>query len=149
MSKPETPFDIRYDEGLKVGYKWYEEEGKTPLFAFGHGLSYSNYIYSGMQVHGGAGLSVSFAVQNAGKMDGKETAQVYVQFPKSAGEPAKRLVAWEKAAIAMGETHKISFNIDPLYSSVFDVTTDKWKVVPGEYEVFVGTASDTLPLHAL
>jgi beta-glucosidase len=147
MNKREA-FDIRYDEGLKVGYKWYEAEGKTPLYAFGHGLSYTTFQYSGMQAQGGRGLSLSFAVQNTGQRSGQETAQVYVKFPASAGEPAKRLVAWEKASIAAGDTHHLTFTIDPLYLSIFNTKTDKWEIVPGEYEVFAGPASDALPLHA-
>jgi beta-glucosidase len=71
-----------------------------------------------------------------------------VKFPASAGEPAKRLVAWEKASIAAGDTHHLTFTIDPLYLSIFNTKTDKWEIVPGEYEVFAGPASDALPLHA-
>lgn len=141
-------FDIRYDEGLKVGYKWYEAEDKKPLFAFGHGLSYTKYDYSGMQAQGGSGLSVSFAVQNAGDRAGEEIAQVYLTFPQSAGEPAQRLVGWQKLSLNPGETKTVSIQVDPLYLSVFNVKGDKWEIVPGEYQVRAGRASDDLPLQA-
>jgi beta-glucosidase len=144
----QPPFDIHYGEGLKVGYKWYEAEGKKPLYAFGHGLSYTSYEFSGMQAKGGTGLSVSFAVQNTGKVAGQETAQVYLTFPQAAAEPAQRLVGWEKIALEPGETKTLSIAVDPLYLSVFNVQANKWEVVPGEYEVRAGPASDDLPLRA-
>ena len=146
--KPEPIFDIHYDEALKVGYKWYQSEDKKPLYAFGHGLSYTRFQYSGMQVSGGSGLSISFAVQNSGRQSGCETAQVYVKFPPEAGEPAKRLVDWEKVSMEPGDTHTISFKIDPLYLSIFNTRTNRWEVVPGEYEVYAGPASNELPLRA-
>jgi beta-glucosidase len=140
-------FAIRYNEGLKVGYKWYEAEDKKPLYAFGHGLSYTKYEYSGMQAQGGAGLSVRFVVQNAGQQAGEEIAQVYLTFPQSAGEPAQRLVGWRKVALQPGETKTVSIQVDPLYLSVFHVKADQWEVVPGEYQVHAGRASDDLPLQ--
>ncbi|MEI9976644.1 MAG: hypothetical protein WDO73_34070 [Ignavibacteriota bacterium] len=80
-----------YSEGLKVGYKWFDAEKKEPLFAFGHGLSYTTYAYSNLK----AGLdSVTFTVRNTGKRAGAEIAQVYAGLPASAQEPPKRLVAW-------------------------------------------------------
>ena len=145
---PPAPFEIRYDEGLKVGYKWYEAENKTPLYAFGHGLSYTKYDYSGMQASGGEGLSVSFAVENSGTRAGEEVAQVYLKYPEAAGEPAQKLIGWEKVTLTAGETKTVNIKVDPLYLSVFDAAQDKWKIVPGEYEVAVGSASDQLPLKA-
>jgi len=85
IMEPLPPFDIHYDEGLKVGYKWYEAEGKKPLFAFGHGLSYTKYDYAGLKAEGGTVLNLSFTVQNTGKMAGEEVAQVYLKFPAAAG----------------------------------------------------------------
>jgi beta-glucosidase len=149
IMSPMPIFEIRYNEGLKVGYKWYEAEHKKPLFAFGHGLSYTTFEYSGIQVRGGSGITLSFAVQNAGKVAGQEIAQVYLTLPKAAEEPPKRLIGWEKLEIAPGDTHTVSLNIDPLYLSVFNVKADKWEIVPGDYLVEVGPASDHLPLHGV
>src|ERR1017187_6684613 len=66
-------FDIDYTEGLKVGYKWFDAEGKEPLFAFGHGLSYTTFAYSGLKA---AIDSVSFTVKNTGKRPGVEIVEV-------------------------------------------------------------------------
>ena len=80
-------FDIDYTEGLKVGYKWFDAENKEPLFAFGDGLSYTTFAYSGLK----AGLDgVSFTVRNTGQRAGAEIAQVYVGLPAAAQEPPKR-----------------------------------------------------------
>ena len=72
------PFDIDYTEGLKVGYKWFQAENKKPLFAFGHGLSYTSFAYSDLTA---TIDSVSFKVRNTGKRAGAEIAQVYASLP--------------------------------------------------------------------
>ncbi|MBV9746953.1 MAG: glycoside hydrolase family 3 C-terminal domain-containing protein, partial [Acidobacteriia bacterium] len=98
------PFDIDYTEGLKVGYKWFDAENKEPLFAFGHGLSYTTFEYSGIQ----ASLDkVTFTLRNTGSRPGAEIAQVYASLPATAQEPPKRLVAWEKVSLAPGELKQI------------------------------------------
>ncbi len=142
------PFPVRYDEGLKVGYKWFDAEKKTPAFPFGFGLSYTTFGYSKLQVAGAASLKVSFAVQNTGKRAGQEIAQVYLSFPASAGEPPKRLIGWQKIALKPGESRTVSLTIDPLYLSIFDPATNRWKVVPGEYRVMAGPSSAALPLSS-
>ena len=89
-------FDAVYDEGLKVGYKWYDAEKKPVLFPFGFGLSYTTFAYSGMSVTAGDSTVVSFTVKNTGKRAGTENAQVYASLPDAAGEPPKRLVGWTR-----------------------------------------------------
>jgi len=84
MAKGLPPFQIYYDEKLKVGYKWYDAEKKSVLFPFGFGLSYTNYAYSGLTVKRGDGILVSFTVKNTGKRAGTEIAQVYASLPDSA-----------------------------------------------------------------
>jgi beta-glucosidase len=91
-----TPFDINYTEETKVGYKWFEAEGKEPLFPFGFGLSYTTYSYSDLKTVPGRKLEVSFSVTNTGTRAGAEVSQVYASLPQSAGEPFKRLIGWEK-----------------------------------------------------
>jgi beta-glucosidase len=133
---------------LKVGYKWFDAEKKTPAYPFGFGLSYSTFAYSALKVTGGSSLAVSFAVQNTGKRTGQEVAQVYLRLPGSAGEPPKRLIGWEKIALNPGESKTVSLTIDPLYVSVFDPSSDRWKIVPGEYKVMAGPSSTALPLSS-
>jgi len=139
-------FDISYDEGLKVGYKWYDSEDKAVLFPFGFGLSYTTFAYSGLKLDSGAKPSVTFTVKNTGERAGAEVAQVYATLPKAAGEPFKRLVAWEKIPLAAGESKTITLALDTFYLSIFNTGKHDWELVPGEYLVQVGTSSRSLPL---
>lgn len=140
-----TPFDIDYTEGLKVGYKWFQAENKQPLFAFGHGLSYPTFAYSGLK----AAIDwVSFTVRNTGKRAGVEIAQVYAGLPAAASEPPKRLVAWEKSQLAPGESKTVTVKLEPKFLSIFNEAKDDWGLLPGDYRIFVGGSSDGTPLSA-
>jgi len=142
---PMQPFDIPYSEGLKVGYKWFDAEKKDPLFAFGYGLSYTTYAYSGLK----AGTdSVTFTVRNTGKRAGAEIAQVYAGLPAAANEPPKRLVAWERIPLGPGESKTVTLAIDPKFLSIFNEEKDGWELLPGEYRFFVGGSSRSTPLTA-
>ncbi len=141
-----TQFDLAYSEGLKVGYKWYDSEDKTPLFPFGFGLSYTTFAYSGLQVTPGAKAAVAFTVKNTGSRAGAEIAQVYATLPAAAGEPFKRLVGWEKVWLKPGESKTVTVALDPFYLSIFDTAGKKWQLVKGEYKVQVGGSSRDLPL---
>jgi beta-glucosidase len=140
-------FSIDYNEGLKVGYKWYDAEGKEPLFPFGYGLSYTRYAYSDLQVTPGHGPSVTFTVKNTGNRPGAEVAEVYVKLPQAAGEPFKRLVTWDKIQLAAGEAKAETLALDPHYLSIFDPDKDAWELVPGDYQVVVGGSSRDTPLR--
>jgi len=143
-----TPFPATYDEGLKVGYKWFDAENKKPAYPFGFGLSYTSFAYSNLKVTGSASIEVSFSVRNTGRRTGQEVAQVYLSLPPSAKEPPKRLIGWEKIELQPGETKTVTLAIDPLYVSSFDAATDHWTVVPGDYQVMAGPSSASLPLTA-
>ena len=140
-----APFDVDYSEGLKVGYKWFDAEKKDPLFAFGHGLSYTTYAYSGLK----AGIdTVTFTVRNTGKRAGAEIAQVYAALPSAAQEPPKRLVAWDRIPLAPGESKTVTLAIDPKFLSIFNEQKDGWELLPGEYQFLVGGSSRSTPLTA-
>ena len=139
-------FSVHYDEGLKVGYKWYDAEGKTPLFPFGFGLSYTTYKYSALKVTPGAEPKVSFEVENTGKVAGAEIAEVYASLPSGSDEPPKRLVGFSKIKLAPGEKKTVELAIDPLYLAIYDEAKDDFKVLPGEYSLMVGCSSAELPL---
>ena len=140
-----APFDVDYSEGLKVGYKWFDAEKKDPLFAFGHGLSYTTYAYSGLK----AGIdTVTFTVRNTGKRAGAEIAQVYAALPSAAQEPPKRLVVWDRIPLAPGESKTVTLAIDPKFLSIFNEQKDGWELLPGEYQFLVGGSSRSTPLTA-
>jgi beta-glucosidase len=141
-------FSVKYDEGLKVGYKWYDAEKKTVLFPFGYGLSYTTFAYSGLKVTPGKETAVSFTVKNTGKHDGAEIAEVYAALPASAGEPPKRLVGWSKVWLKAGESKDVTVSVDSKYLSIYDEAASAWKLVPGGYMFMVGGSSQELPLSA-
>ncbi|HWY71399.1 MAG TPA: glycoside hydrolase family 3 C-terminal domain-containing protein [Terriglobales bacterium] len=138
-------YAVPYDEGSKVGYKWYEAEHKQPLFAFGFGLSYTTYAYSDLSVDPNA-KSVRFTVKNTGTRAGTEIAEVYARLPKDAGESFKRLVGWKRVTLAPGESQTITVAIDPRVLQTFDEANIRWNFPSGDYEVFVGSSSDSTPL---
>jgi beta-glucosidase len=142
------PFQVTYDEGVKVGYKWYDAEKKAVLFPFGYGLSYTTYRYSGLSVTRGDKVRVTFTLANSGAREGAEIAEVYAALPASAEEPPKRLVGWSKVQLKAGEQKSVEVEIDPKYLSIFDEAKDGWTLVPGDYTIMVGGSSEKLPLKA-
>lgn len=141
-------FSVQYDEGLKVGYKWYDAENRPVLFPFGYGLSYTSYRYSDLKVTPGTATTVSFTVTNTGSRGGAEIAEVYAALPAGADEPPKRLVGWSKVFLKAGEGKTVSVSVDPQYLSVYEAATDGWQLVPGAYTFLVGGSSQDLPLVA-
>src|SRR5579862_1003905 len=140
-------FDVHYDEGLKVGYKWYDAEKKPVLFPFGFGLSYTAYAYSGLSVTPGDSTAVSFTVKNTGKRAGTEIAEVYASLPDAAGEPPKRLVGWTRVDLAAGESKQVAVPVSRDRLTIYDEASDCWKLVPGQYVIRVGGSSGDLPLQ--
>ena len=146
-SKQPPPVQLYYNDGLLVGYKWYAAKQKSVLFPFGFGLSYTQFRYSGLHVKDDGGVSVNFTIQNTGNRAGAEVAEVYASLPPSAGEPPMRLIGWQRTQLNPGESKRVSLNIQPQYLSVLDVGQDEWRLVPGEYTIFVGGSSENLPLR--
>ena len=142
------PFQVTYDEGVKVGYKWYDAEKKSVLFPFGFGLSYTTYRYAGLQVTPGTTVKVTFTVTNTGARAGSEIAEVYASLPAAAQEPPKRLVGFSKVKLDAREKKSVTVEIDPKYLSIFDEAKDGWTLVPGDYTIMVGGSSQDLPLKA-
>ena len=143
----QSKYSVTYDEGLKVGYKWYEAEHKEPLFPFGFGLSYTSYSYSGLKVNDAA-KSVTFSVKNTGKRAGVEIAQVYASLPEAAAEPFKRLVGWQRVELGAGEMKTVTIGVDPRVMSVFNEQTNAWSLLPGAYKIMAGPSSAETPLTA-
>jgi beta-glucosidase len=140
-------YAVHYEEGPEVGYKWYEVQRKQPLFAFGFGLSYTTYAYSGLSVDS-ATKTVRFTVKNTGKRAGTEIAEVYARLPKGTDEPYKRLAGWKRVTLAPGESQSITIAIDDRILQIFDEEKNTWNRPKGEYQVMVGGSSDDTPLLA-
>jgi beta-glucosidase len=141
-----APFPVNYDEGVKVGYKWYDAEKKPVLFPFGHGLSYTTYSYSNLKVTPGKNPHVTFTMKNTGKRAGAEVAEVYASLPAAAAEPPKRLVGFSKVKLNPGESKEVAIEVDAKFLSIFNVEQNAWQLLPGEYGFMVGGSSQNLPL---
>jgi beta-glucosidase len=139
-------FQVNYDEGVKVGYKWYDAENKAVLFPFGFGLSYTNYSYSNLKVTSGKNPRVRFTVTNTGNRAGAEVAEVYASLPAGAAEPPKRLVGWSKVTLNAGESKEVAVEVEAKYLSIFNVERNGWQLIPGEYGFMVGGSSQSLAL---
>jgi beta-glucosidase len=140
-------FEVTYDEGVKVGYKWYDAEKKPVLFPFGYGLSYTTYSYSNLKVTPGKNPRVTFTITNTGKRAGAEVAEVYASLPALAEEPPKRLVGWSKVKLNGGESKEVTVEVDQKYLSIFNVQHNGWELLPGEYGFMVGGSSQSFPLR--
>ncbi len=144
---------IEYWEGVFVGYHWYEAKKIRPLYAFGHGLSYTTFKYTGLSIapavlSPGGRLGVEFAVTNAGKVAGAEIAQVYVQ-PVNAPvpRPVKELKGFAKVALRPGETRAVSVRLATKDFAYWDAAKHAWHAEPGEYRILVGGASNRILLR--
>ena len=145
-----------YTERLAIGYRWYDAHGIAPLFAFGHGLSYTSFSISALKAprksDGRQPIAIQFTVQNTGKRAGAEVAQVYLGLPPSTGEPPKRLVGFTKVQLEPGEKKTVRVIVDPAASNhplgYWDTDTQKWLTAHGAYRIFVGASAASTPLRA-
>lgn len=145
LPKPSAPNEgeTRYTEGAAVGYKWYDAKGDKPQFAFGHGLSYTRFAYSGLKASASKGqVTVSFTLRNTGPRAGADVGQVYVS---GAGwEAPKRLGAFQKVMLAPGASKTVSVTVDPRLLAVFDGTANRWKIAGGSYKVLLGQSAEEI-----
>lgn len=146
---------VHYSEGLAMGYRWYDSKGIAPQFAFGHGLSYSTFNISKLEVtprvsDGTHPIKVQFFIENNSATAGAEVPQVYLSMPSNLGEPPKRLVAFEKVWLKPGEKRRMEITIDPSGTSkplsYWDVNSNAWVTDDGTYRVLVGNSSANLTM---
>jgi len=131
-------FTVNYHEGAAVGYKWFDLKGLKPLFPFGHGLSYTQFAYSGLTANQKDGkLSVSFKITNTGAVKGKDVPQLYVSPLSAKWEAPKRLAGWDKVELAPGESKQVSLSVDPRLLGVFDSRSKTWRIAKGGYKVLL------------
>jgi beta-glucosidase len=144
---PGTGGDARYDEGVLVGYRWYDANGQEPLFPFGHGLSYGEPAYGEPRIdHDQAtgAVTVTVLVTNTGARPGTEVVQLYVSFPSAAGQPPRQLKGFAKVRLDPGATADVTLRLDPGDLAAYDEATGAWVVHPGRYELLVGPSSRDL-----
>ena len=139
--------DAVYREGVLVGYRYYDTKHMDVLFPFGHGLSYTEFEYSDLELSAEKmkdtdTLQVSVIVKNTGNRAGKEVVQLYVA-PKDPEfvRPEKELRAFEKISLEPGESRKVAFTLGKRAFAYWNITLHDWHVVSGEYEILIGKSS--------
>ena len=143
--------DEEYKEGIYVGYRWTDKQKSKPLFAFGHGLSYTTFKLGKLtadkqQISADDQLTFTIPVTNTGNVAGAETIQLYISDKQaSVDRPVKELKAFQKVFLQPGETQQVSLTINRQSLSFYDEVRGEWVAEPGAFEALVGTASDNLP----
>lgn len=137
-----------YHEGIFVGYRYYDLHEMPVRFPFGHGLSYTSFAYSNLNIEEEADdVKVSFTLKNTGKVAGKEVPQVYVANHVSRVEmPAKELRDFTKVALEPGESKQVTLTLPRRAFSYYNVAQQQWEADNGEYEIMVGSSSRDIRL---
>jgi beta-glucosidase len=144
---PGENLHVEYAERIYVGYRGFDKHNIEPLFPFGHGLSYTTFDYSHLQISPGGialgkSVAVSVSVRNSGTCAGAEVAQLYLQPPPSrVDRPLKELKGFARVMLQPGETRTVSFTLDPAAMSFYDPALDDWAAQPGRFTVLVGASS--------
>lgn len=143
--------DVRYGEGIFVGYRYYDMRDLAPAFPFGHGLSYTRFEYSDLQipitVAAGQPVEVKLMVKNTGLVAGKEVVQLYVRDEKSSlPRPPKELKGFAKVALAPGESRELTFTLDERALAFYQPYLKRWVAEPGQFEIQAGASSRDIRL---
>ena len=149
---PGTNGTVRYEEGLLVGYRYFDTKKIEPLFPFGHGLSYTHFDYSDLKLKpgaeaGGPLATVEFSLANAGDRAGAEVTQVYVrQSQPGLPRPYQELKGFQKTLLQPRERQTISIPLNESAFAYYDPNQGGWLAEKGEYEIFVGSSSRDIRL---
>lgn len=139
----ETWWQEYYDEGVFVGYRWYDTQDIPVQFPFGHGLSYTTFDLKDARVRkAGDGFRVSATLTNTGCVAGAQVVQLYVADPEaSVARPAKELKGFQKVYLKPGESRQLSFTLDKQALSFFDADAHAWVAEPGDFQALLGFSS--------
>jgi beta-glucosidase len=142
--------DVKYSEGIFLGYRHYDKAGTKPLFPFGYGLTYSAFKFSNLSVtgHDSSNVNVSFDLTNTGTREAAEVAELYISDTHaSLPRPPKELKGFSKVTLRPGETKTVNLKLDSRDFSYYDPAAKSWKVAPGEFGILVGDSSDNIVLQ--
>jgi beta-glucosidase len=154
LDLPAGDLELRYGEGIHVGYRWYDARRIEPLFPFGHGLSYSSFKYSKLELSTGAlagdgTLEISCTISNESQAAGQEVVQLYIADPVShLPRPKRELKAFQKIHLGAGETVKVRFRIDRSALSYFHTQFGCWVAESGRYDIGIGASSRDIRLES-
>lgn len=147
LNFPGNGDQVEYREGIYVGYRWYDTRKMPVRWAFGHGLSYTQFEYSNLRVNKekiaqGEGVHVAIDVKNVGHMGAKEVVQLYVHSAHDgAARPEQELKGFEKVYIAPGKTETVEFELNPRAFAYYESAIRDWYVEGGAYEIRIGASS--------
>ena len=142
-----------YSEGVNVGYRWFDKEKIAPLFAFGHGLSYTAFAYSGLKIEKAAdgGLDVHVNIKNTGGVDSDEVPQVYLGAPSAVPDgvqfPVRALAGFDRIHLTAGETKTVTLHVAQRQLQYWSTKEGKWVTATGKRTVSVGASSRDLRLN--
>jgi beta-glucosidase len=141
-----TATTIRYTEGSEVGYRWFANQGHVPMFAFGHGLSYTSFEHRDLAATGGGTITASVTVVNTGECRGADVPQLYLT--AAPGGPRLRLLGFDRVELAPGESCRVTIEADPRLLARYDGGAGCWRIDDGSYTVAVGASAIALELTA-
>jgi beta-glucosidase len=133
---------VHYDEGLEVGYRFWDAHGQAPLFPFGYGLAYAPVAISDVQARPArGGLEVTALVRNTGRRTGTSVVQAYLGFPAAAGEPPRQLKGFAKTRLKPGERRRVRILLPPDAFRYWDEARHAWTRAGGDYSLMIGRSS--------
>ena len=140
---------VNYNDDIYVGYRYYDTYKVDPQFAFGHGLSYTNFEYSDLNITpNGKGAVVTFNLKNTGKVGGGEVAQLYVHQQQSTlPRPEKELKAFDKIFLKRGESKTVKFLLDDNAFHYYSDVENKWVMENGMFDILIGSSSRMIKLN--
>jgi len=147
---PGVDLTARYDEGIFVGYRWYDAQQIEPLFPFGHGHSYTTFTYENLQVEPERdGFVVRFVVRNTGDRPGSDVPQVYLGSPENPPVPMapRQLVGFQRVTLNPGEAKAVAIRVDSRALSYWSVADRAWVKATGRRPLYVGASSRELRLE--
>ena len=150
IAYPGKDLQMNYDEKLLVGYRWYDKKKIQTLFSFGHGLSYTEFKYTDLEIEVQIEKKVSckFSIQNIGQVAGVETAQCYIGFKSDDNsEPKKTLQGFSKIALDPNIKSKVQIDLNPRSFSSWNIESKTWEVRPGSYDILIGSSAENIILQ--
>jgi beta-glucosidase len=150
----EPIIDIKYSEGVFVGYRWYDNKGIEPAFPFGFGLSYTTFEYSSLKLSHSEfsiddTIEVEFTITNTGDMEGAEVAQLYIHhINPSVPRPVKELKGFKKVFLKPGESQVVRLKLKARDFSFWDVNSKSWLAEPGNFKIIIGSSSAQVKLES-
>jgi beta-glucosidase len=142
---------VYYDEGIFVGYRWFDKEGIDPLFPFGFGMSYTTFEYVSIHLdkesitHTDDTFIVELDIMNAGERSGSDVVQVYSRdIQASVEKPQKELVGFGKIRLKRDEKGTVSINVRAEDLGFYDIHSHEWVIEPGDFEILVGQSSQKI-----